>query len=174
MGYQFRMAPGVEKWVAGLDAHLRSTWHSAPSWLGRIGFWVARPGLDAAYQGHLVALTRVRRAVADAATSRKQLEVQIAGLERQADDPGRPDRKAANAGQGGTADRGQAPRNVTGQLAGLRHQYAGLLAREERLTAASRRLMAEIDAFRAGKEAAKAAYAAAEQAAGAVWAEVNR
>ena len=44
-----------------------------------------------------------------------------------------------------------------------------LQAREERAAATSQRLMAEINAFRAGKEATKAAYTAAEEAAETVW-----
>jgi hypothetical protein len=64
--------------------------------------------------------------------------------------------------------------SIAGQLAGQRRQYGDMQAKEERVTAASRRLMAEIDAFRAGKEATKAAYTAAGEAAGAVWAEVSR
>jgi hypothetical protein len=44
--------------------------------------------------------------------------------------------------------------------------------REERITAASRQLMAEVNAFRAGQENTKAAYLAAEEAAKAVDAEI--
>lgn len=55
--------------------------------------------------------------------------------------------------------------NATGQLAELRREHANLRAGEERVTAVGRRLVAEINAFRAGKEATKAAYAAAEDAA---------
>jgi len=39
---------------------------------------------------------------------------------------------------------------------------------------ASVRLQAEVNAFRAGRDTTKAAYTAAEQAADAVWAEMNR
>ena len=47
MGHQIRMPSEAEKWIAGV--------------LGKIGFLVALPGLDAAYQQQLVALSRVRR-----------------------------------------------------------------------------------------------------------------
>ena len=99
----------------------------------------------------LAELQRARRAVADVATSCKKLELQIAELERQAD---------------------TAP-DIAGQLTHLRRQYADMQAKEERVTAASRRLMAEINAFKTGKDAAKTAYTAAEEAAQAVWAEVT-
>jgi hypothetical protein len=55
--------------------------------LGKIGFWVAQPGLDAACQRQLVALTRSRRDVADVATACKRLELKIAALERQVGQP---------------------------------------------------------------------------------------
>jgi chromosome segregation ATPase len=174
------MAPEIEKWATGLIAHVSSSWASgsAPSAprrvLGKIGFWVAVPGLDAAYQQHLVALTRVRRAVADVATSRKRLELQIGELERQVGEQPDPSGKPSDTSQGGTADQNRATRDVTERLAELRRQYADMQAKEDRVTAASRRLMAEIDAFRTGKEATEAAYTAAEEAAQSVWAEIIR
>jgi hypothetical protein len=151
MGSQFRIAPEIEQWVARLTAPLRNAWRGKPGsearrTLGMIGFWIAQPGLDAACQRLLEALQRSRRDVADVATTAKRLELQIAELERQADEDG-----------GGG--------NATEQLAELRRQHADLLAREERATALSQRLMAEINAFRAGKEATVAAYAAAEETA---------
>lgn len=180
MGYQIRMAPESGKRAAGLIARVGSAWHSssvssAPRRvLGTAGFWVAQPGLAAAYRQQLVVLTRARRAVADVATSRKRLELRIGELERRASEQEDPRRKAGDASQGGTAGQGQTTRGIAGQLADLRRQYGDMQAKEERVTAASRRLMAEIDAFRAGKEAAKAAYTAAGEAAEAVWAEVSR
>jgi len=75
-----------------------------------------------------------------------RLELQIAELERQANEDG-----------GGG--------NTTGQLAELRCQHEDLQAREERATALSQRLMAEINTFRDAREATKAAYTAAEEVA---------
>jgi len=57
------------------------------------------------------------------------------------------------------------------QLAHLRRQYAGVQAEEERVTVASRRLQAKVDAFRTRKEAIKAACTAAQAAAEVAWAE---
>jgi hypothetical protein len=157
VGYKIRVAPGIEEWAARLNASVRSTWRGTPAsreasrMLGKIGFWIAQPGLDAAYQQHFAELQQARRAVADLATSCKRLELQIAELERQA----------------GTAQ------DVTGQLTRLRRQHADMQAKEERVTAASRRLMIEVNAFRTGTEATKTAYTAAEEATRAVWAEVT-
>ena len=157
MGHKIRVAPEVAGWAGRLSASVRSTWRGMPAYteasrmLGKIGFWIAQPGLDAAYHQHFGELQRARRAVANVATSRKRLELHIAELERQ-------------------ADTGQ---DATGQLTQLRRQYAVMQAKEQRVTAASRRLMAEINAFKTGTEATKNAYAAAEEAAQAVWTEVT-
>jgi hypothetical protein len=148
--YRFRIAPEIEQWAARLTAPLENVWGGGPGsearrTLGKIGFWIAQPGLDAAYQRQLVALQRSRRNVADVATSARRLELQIAELERRAAEDG--------GGQTNTADR----------LAELRRQHTDLQARQERATGLSQRLMAEINTFRAGKEATKSAYTAAEE-----------
>ena len=64
---------------------------------------------------------------------------------------------------------GQGWGSAAEELAELRRQHADLQAKEEGAATVSRRLMAEINAFRAGTEATKAAYAAAEEAAKTVW-----
>jgi phage shock protein A len=180
VGYRVRMAPEAGKWVAGLAAQVSSACSSrqardAPRRvLGKIGFWVAQSGLEAAYQQQLAALARARRAVADVATSRKRLELQVGELERQGGEQADPGTGAGDASRRGAAERSQATRDVTGQLAELRRQYAEMRAKEERVAAAGRRLMAEVDAFRTGKEATKAAYMAAEEAAEAVRAQMSR
>ena len=48
---------------------------------GKIGLWIARPALDAAYQQHFAEPLRTRRAVADVATTGKRLKLQIPELE---------------------------------------------------------------------------------------------
>ena len=164
MGLQFRMAPGVEEWAARLTAPVHSVWRGRPGsearrMLGKVGLWIAQPGLDAAYQRQLEALQRSRRNVADVATACKRLELQIAALERQADQGEDPGRKVMGEGRGSTAE----------ELAELRRQHADLQAKEEGAAAVSRRLMIEINAFRTGAEATKAAYTAAEEAAKTAW-----
>jgi hypothetical protein len=150
MRYQLRIAPEIEQWTARLAAPLHSAWRGRPGsearrTLGKIGFWIAQPGLDAACQRQLVALQRSRRDVAHVATAAKRVELQISELERHADEDGQ--------------------RDSTERLAELRRQHAGLQARQEQAAAVSRRLMAEINAFRAGKDAARSAYVAAEEVA---------
>jgi hypothetical protein len=167
MGHQRRIAPEIEQWAGRLSARLRNAWGGRPDrearrTLGKIGFWIAQPSLDAACQRQLVAFQLSRRDVADVATAAKRLELQIAELERQAEEPNRP-------ATGGVQDSTSGQGNTTEQIAMLRRRHADLLAKEEQVTAVNRRLMAEINALRDGKEATKAAYAAAEEAAKAVW-----
>jgi len=166
MAYQFRIAPGIEQWAARLTAPLHDAWRGRPGrearqTLGKIGYWVAQPGLEAACQRQLVALQRSRRDVADVATAVRRLELRIAELERQATEPRKPGAQAPDVSQSGSPGQG----DIIEQIAGLRRQHADLQAKQERVTATSNRLMAEINALRAGKEAIKAAYAAAEEAA---------
>ena len=164
MGFQFRMTPEVEEWAARLTAPVHSAWRGRPGsearrMLGKIGFWIAQPGLDAACQRQLVALQRSRREVADVATACKRLELHIAALERQADQSEDPGRKVTSEDGGSTAE----------ELAELRRQHADLQAKQEEAAAISHRLMAGINALRTGTEATKAAYTAAEEAARSVW-----
>lgn len=164
----------------GWPGHGRKPWQTkpvsdAPRWLlGQIGFWIGLPGLDAAYHRQRSTLRRVRRAVADVATSRKQLELQIGQLERHVGELDVQGRAGMEAGQGGIADEGRVSRDTAGQrLASLRQHYADMQAKEERLNFASRRLMAEMNAFQVAREAIEAAHTASEEAAQAAWAEVT-
>ena len=189
MVYLIRMAPEVEEWLAAVRdrdpaaadlideavAALRAGGDSVGSPLmvpvdePPLG---ARPDLDAAYERQLEMLTRVRRAVADVATSRKRLELQAAQLEQQISKLGDQSRKATQAGHGNLAEEAGARRSAAEeQLADLRRKYADMQAEEERITTASQRLQAKVDAFRTRKEAIKAAYTAAEASAEARWME---
>lgn len=132
----------------------------------------ARPDLDYAYQRQLELLTRVRRAAADMATSRKRLELQISQLEQQVAKLEVQRAQAQQAGRDDLAAEAEARLSgVAAQLANLRGQYAGIQSEEERVTVASQRLQGKVDSFRTRKEAIKAAEAAAEAAALAVEAE---
>ena len=131
-----------------------------------------RPDLDTAYERQLEMLTHVRRAVATVATSRKRLELQANQLEQQIGKLGEQSRRAMEAARGDLAEEAGARRGaVQEQLADLQRQYAGMQAEEGRLTVASQRLQAKVDAFRTRKEVIKAAHVAAEAAAEAAWAE---
>ena len=122
-----------------------------------------RETLDYSYQRQLEMLQKVRRGVADVATSRKRIELQMnqinqtsTKLEKQAKD-------ALAAGREDLAREALTRRSsAQGQLTDLQAQYAQLQGEEEKLTLASQRLQTKVDTFRTRKETIKATYTAAE------------
>ena len=122
-----------------------------------------RETLDYSYQRQLEMLTKVRRGVADVATSRKRLELQMNQLQQQTDKYDSQARKALGLGREDLAREALTRKaSVQGQLNDMQAQYAQLQAEEEKLTVASQRLQAKVDAFRTRKETIKATYTAAE------------
>ena len=122
-----------------------------------------REALDHSYQRQLEILTKIRRGVADVATSRKRVELQLDALEQQADRLASQRAAALNAGKHALADQARAREaEVQEQLSELRSQFLILTGDEEKLTAASQRLAAKVNAFRTQKETIKATYTAAE------------
>jgi phage shock protein A len=122
-----------------------------------------RETLDYSYQRQLELLTKVRRGVADVATSRKRVELQMNQLQQQSNKLEDQARKALGMGREDLA-RGALERKASaqGQLNDLQVQYAQLQGEEEKLTVASQRLQAKVDSFRTRKETIKATYTAAE------------
>jgi phage shock protein A len=122
-----------------------------------------RETLDYSYQRQLEMLTQVRRGVADVATSRKRLELQMNQLRQQQNKLDGQARQALGAGREDLA-REALGRKATlqSQISGLEDQYQSLQADEEKLTVASQRLQAKVEAFRMQKETIKATYTAAE------------
>src|SRR5246127_5059828 len=122
-----------------------------------------RETLDYSYQQQVEMLTRVRRGVADVATSRKRVELQMNSLQKEVD---RRDNQARDALSKGREDLARAAlqnkASLQGQLNDLQGQYANLQEQEEKLTLASQRLQSKVDAFRTRKETIKATYTAAE------------
>src|SRR5690242_1865809 len=122
-----------------------------------------RETLDYSYQRQLELLTKVRRGVADVATSRKRVELQMNQLQQQSNKLEDQARKALGMGREDLA-RGALERrqSAQGQLSDLQAQYAQLQGEEEKLTLASQRLQTKVDTFRTRKETIKATYTAAE------------
>ncbi len=122
-----------------------------------------RETLDYSYQQQVEMLTRVRRGVADVATSRKRVELQMNQLQKESD---RRENQARTALSQGREDLARAALQqkaaLQGQLNDLQAQYASLQEQEEKLTLASQRLDAKVQAFRTKKETIKATYTAAE------------
>jgi phage shock protein A len=122
-----------------------------------------RQTLDYSYQRQLELLQKVRRGVADVATSRKRVELQATGLSTQADKLTQQAQKALEVGREDLAREALSRRSgVQQQLSDLQAQHAQLQGEEEKLTRASQRLQAKVDAFRTKKETIKASYSAAE------------
>ncbi len=122
-----------------------------------------RETLDYSYERQLEMLQKVRRGVADVATSRKRLELQMQQLEQQSTKLEGQGRQALAAGREDLAREALTRRSgVQQQQVDLGSQHAALHAEEEKLTLASQRLQAKVDAFRTRKETLKATYTAAE------------
>ncbi len=122
-----------------------------------------RETLDYSYERQLELLRNVRRGVADVATSRKRLELQAQQLQQKASKLQDQARQAVEAGRDDLAREALSRRAaIAPQLDNLRTQHEQLLAEETKLTQASARLRAKVDAFRTRKETIKATYTAAE------------
>jgi phage shock protein A len=122
-----------------------------------------RETLDYSYEKQLQMLTQVRRGVADVATSRKRLEIQMQQVQAGADKLQTQAQQAVAANRDDLAREALTRRAAANQqLADLQTQHADLQAQEEKLTLASQRLQQKVDAFRTRKETIKATYTAAE------------
>jgi phage shock protein A len=122
-----------------------------------------RQTLDYSYQRQLELLQKVRRGVADVATSRKRLELQLDQLQRQSDKLTNQAQQALALGREDLAREALTRKSGLGQqLNDLQQQHASLLGEEEKLTLAAQRLQARVESFRTRKEAIKATYTAAE------------
>ena len=119
--------------------------------------------LDYSYQRQLEAMQKIRRGVADVATSRKRVELQISQLEQTAVRLARQRQDALDAGHEDLASEAQArAASVREQLSDLQQQYSSLQGEEQELASASQRLQAKVDAFRIRKEMVKATYTAGQ------------
>ena len=122
-----------------------------------------RETLDYSYTKQLELLQKVRRGVADVATSRKRLELQSQQLQQQSEKLDGQARAALAQGREDLAREALTRKSaVQNQIGDLATQHASLQAEEEKLTLASQRLQAKVDAFRLKKETIKANYTAAE------------
>lgn len=122
-----------------------------------------REVLDYSYQRQLEVLQKVRRGVADVATSRKRVELQVSQLEQTAAKLAGQRHDAPSSGNEELAQQARTREaGILEQLSGLRHQLAVLQGEEKRLTADSQRLQARVAAFRTRKETIKASYTADE------------
>lgn len=125
-----------------------------------------REVLDYSYEKQLDLLQKVRRGVAEVATSRKRLELQGEKLKASND---KLEKQAAQALQAGREDLAREALTrkaaIQQQFESLRVQHEQLNTQEQNLVTTSRRLEAKIEAFRTRKETVKANYTAAQASA---------
>jgi len=122
-----------------------------------------RETLDYSYERQLELLHKVRRGVADVATSRKRVELQASQLNLEAEKYEKAARTALSQGREDLAREALTRRSgLQQQIDDLQAQHAQLQAEEEKLTRASRRLQTKVNTFKSQKETIKARYSAAE------------
>ena len=122
-----------------------------------------RETLDYSYQRQMEMLQKVKRGLLDVATSRKRLELQGEQLQAKAAKLHEQARKAMEAGREDLAREALTRRAaIEPEMESLKVQHGQLQAEEAKLTEASKRLSAHLEAFRTRKETIKATYTAAE------------
>lgn len=122
-----------------------------------------REVLDYSYQRQNEMLAKVRRGLADVATSRKRLELQAGQLRQSADRLQNQAAEAVRLGQDDLAREALTRRAAAlTQVQELQPQRDTLKAEEDKLILAQQRLQAKVEAFRTRKETIKATYTAAE------------
>jgi phage shock protein A len=122
-----------------------------------------RETLDYAYQRQAEMLQKVKRGLLDVATARKRLEMQGQQLQGKAAKLHEQAKRAMEAGREDLAREALSRRAaIEPELQSLKTQHSALQADEAKLTEASRRLSAHLDALRTRKETIKASYTAAQ------------
>ena len=122
-----------------------------------------RETLDYSYERQLELLQKMRRGVADVATSRKRIELQAQQLQATSTKLEGQARQALAQSREDLAREALTRRAAIGsQLTDLQAQHDQLKAEEAKLVDASQRLQAKVESFRTRKETIKATYTAAE------------
>lgn len=118
--------------------------------------------LDAAHRTQSALLAQVRRGVADVATSRKRVEIQLASLKREIDQAGADAKAAVDRGDD-TAARSALSRQVMLEKAAseLGDRHAKLRAEEDDLNDSAAGIERQIEDFRVRKDTLSARYSAA-------------
>jgi phage shock protein A len=122
-----------------------------------------RETLDYSYQRQLEMLQQVRRALADVATSRKRIELEMAQLQATSDKLDGQAREALAQNREDLAREALTRKaGIASQMAELQTQHQQLTDEQDKMTEASQRLQAKVESFRTHKETIKASYTAAE------------
>lgn len=118
--------------------------------------------LDESYRTQLALLQQVRRGVADVATSRKRVELQIVQLRQQGDQLDQAARESVASGNDDAA-RAALTRKVTldKAVADLESQHDGLKTEEDKLEDTARQIQVRVEEFRLRKDTLSARHTAA-------------
>ncbi|MDA8268090.1 MAG: PspA/IM30 family protein [Actinomycetota bacterium] len=119
--------------------------------------------LDMSYQDQLQNLQKVRRALADVATSRKRLELQANQLQQQADKLQQQAKQALAQNREDLAREALSRRTALAeQLESLGTQHQQVETQQQQLELTAQKLQVQVDAFRTRKETLKATYTASK------------
>ena len=119
--------------------------------------------LDYSYERQLDLLQKVRKGIADVATSKARLRLQAGRLEEQVAKMDNQARRAVQAGRDDLAKLAlQRKKEVQSQLVGMDEQISNIESEEQKLKATEQKLQSRVEAFRTRKETTKAQYTAAE------------
>jgi phage shock protein A len=122
-----------------------------------------REVLDLSYEKQVEMLQQVRRGIADVATSKKRLELQMDQLQESVQKMDAQARQALGAGREDLARTAlERKAGAQAQIEGLVKQRDQLEAEQDKLVAAEQKLTTRVEAFRTQKETLKAQYTAAE------------
>ncbi len=122
-----------------------------------------RQTLDYSYERQMELLQKVKRSLADAVTSRKQIELQKVRLESDAQKYQTEAEAALKAGREDLAREAlERKQSLLAQGQGLDAQIADLQQQEGKMAETARRLETKIASFRAQKEVLKAQYTTAQ------------
>lgn len=123
--------------------------------------------LDETYRTQATLLQQVRRAVADVATSRKRVELQLAALNQQMSQLDDQARQAVGQGNDDEARRILARKvSLEKGAAELSERHADLKAEEDKLHDSARKMEQDVEDFRARKDTLAARHTAASAQAG--------
>jgi phage shock protein A len=119
--------------------------------------------LDYSYEQQLELLQKVRKGIADVATSKARLRLQAGRLEEQVAKLDTQARRAVGIGREDLARLAlERKKETQSQLQGLDTQVTAIEGEEEKLKQTEQRLQSTIERFRTRKETVKAQYSAAE------------
>ncbi|MCU0308712.1 MAG: PspA/IM30 family protein [Thermoleophilia bacterium] len=122
-----------------------------------------RETLDYSYEKQLEMLQQVRRGLADVATGKKRLDLQIEKLQQSSTKLDSQARAAMGSGREDLARTAlERKAGIQAQIDSIALQRDQLQAEQDKLTMAEQKLTARVEAFRTQKETIKAQYTAAE------------